>query len=803
MNSDSTVSQRSTGQNMLSAKLIRAILPGFCFLVTTVYLASALNPFLPVKSFIMQITVVGCILVWAYGTAVEGRLRLARTPVDVIMILYLAWLVVTGIYALNRPLWLDQLVLQFCGAAFFYLVVFYFRGYSDIESLMFYMLIPVFFVGALAVLDLQAKSFFPWDFLLVNRYYSIFEMLGVEGLPPGSWEGNFDGRVSASFGNPVYLAGWVVLLLPAAFAVCRESSSALRRIVSLCSVLVLLFLLIATFTRSAWAAAALGAVVFFVLNRRRRTPASAAKAGMIIISAALLVFILFFARQGAINPNYSVAERVTSIFEAGDRSQLQRTLIWKTSLRTIADRPLLGTGAGNYRVFHPWYQTAFLDDDFWRQYASFPDRVHNEFLEMAAETGLPGLALYALLLLSVIRMGKKAAGRGGAAGGLAAGIIAGFAALLFYALFQFPMHIVPVHSYFWLMAGALAALGGSEIVRARDRTIRAEGHSREKAVALVTLALLVCVCAVSLFSATLGHISFFRGIRAENPDDINEAAMLMEKGIASNPGSREMYVRYAAKLNSFAKEADETWERRNLLKKSRDVSLMGTMYHPYEERLYLNAGVSYISLDQPQKAKKMLEYGMVLNPTDPAVIYNLGIAYYMMGLYNKAKYIYKESIETGIAAPGVYQNIGRVHSALGEHDQALEAYKLAMQKQGVSADIFYSMGLSFSALGRREEAVSCYRKALEANPEHTDALGNLAIEKLEAGDVEEALEELGSVLESRPDSGVAMYHIGRAYYRMGNMKTAQIWLKSASEELPGHEGISDLLNSISGKGSIE
>ncbi len=788
------------------ARLIHIMIPVFCFLVTTVFLASALNPFLPVKTFLLQLTVVGGLLVWAYEALLEGRLRVVRTPVDIFLIIFLLWIGITGLYAANRPLWLEQLTLQLCGAALFYFIVFYFRDSLAVEKLIFYMLIPVFVVGALAIFDLKAMSFFPWDLLLVNNHYSVFKLLGVDGTVPGTWDGNFDGRVSASFGNPVYLAGWVVLMLPAAWSVYKSSESPVRRTVSLAAVVVLLFLLIVTFTRSAWGSALISLAVYRLLTRRRRHSRCAEPSrqlGTVVIVIALIFFALMFAKKGVFNPNFSIAGRLSSIVKTGDESQLQRALIWKTTWETIKDNPLKGVGLGNYQVFHPWYQTQFFKDGFWREYVSFPERVHNEYMELTAETGVPGLILYIALIAAIIRTGFKALSSEGRRGELATGILSGFVALLLYALFQFPMHIVPVHSYFWIMAGALVVLGHGDSLCPSLIVIRTPGRSREKVIAMVTFTVMFLLCAWSLFTPTLGHISFFRGIRAENTDDINRAARLMENGIASNPGSREMYIRYGAKLNAFADSTQGTWERKMLLEKARNMSIQGMKYHPYEERLYLNAGAASISLGEPEKARLMLEYATVLNPSDPVAIYNLGIAYYMMSMYNNAKYIYGKSIETGTVVPGAYLNLGRVHSALGEHKEALEAYRKALEEQGVSGDVYYSMGLSYSAMGNREEAVSCYRKALAADPDNMDALGNLGIEKLESGDYDGALRDLGKVLGSRPDSGIAMYHIGRAYYRMGNMNAAETWLKNAAVELPGHEGINKLLNSIVRKGISE
>ena len=73
----------------------------------------------------------------------------------------------------------------------------------------------------------------------------------------------------------------------------------------------------------------------------------------------------------------------------------QRLIFWKTSLRIIADHPLLGGGTGSFaREFtkHAYYHPGF--------YANNP---HNEYLMIASQLGLVGLTFFLWLLYSLYR----------------------------------------------------------------------------------------------------------------------------------------------------------------------------------------------------------------------------------------------------------------------------------------------------------------------------------------------------------------------------------------------------------------
>lgn len=77
----------------------------------------------------------------------------------------------------------------------------------------------------------------------------------------------------------------------------------------------------------------------------------------------------------------------------------QRLIFWKTSLRIIADHPLLGGGTGSFaREFakHAYDRPGF--------YANNP---HNEYLMIASQLGLVGLALFLWLLYRIFRYSKK------------------------------------------------------------------------------------------------------------------------------------------------------------------------------------------------------------------------------------------------------------------------------------------------------------------------------------------------------------------------------------------------------------
>lgn len=116
-----------------------------------------------------------------------------------------------------------------------------------------------------------------------------------------------------------------------------------------------------------------------------------------------------------------------------------RVVLWHEALSIVRARPLAGVGPGRFNEVSP---TAHGDTDLgW---------AHNEFLQMAAETGIVGLALAAALTVWVfVRLWRGERDAGTAVAALA------LTALLSQAAIDYVLHFPPVT----LAAGALAAAG--------------------------------------------------------------------------------------------------------------------------------------------------------------------------------------------------------------------------------------------------------------------------------------------------------------------------------------------------------
>jgi O-antigen ligase len=173
--------------------------------------------------------------------------------------------------------------------------------------------------------------------------------------------------------------------------------------------------LIATLTRSAWIALGVAIVGCFALARPRLLWAVPVAAAAFLVLAPV-----------------PVVERALSIADFGDESNYDRVCMAEAGLRMIAERPLAGIGPDQVKLRYPIYR-----------HPTAPRRttphLHNAYLQVAAERGLPALAA----LLALLACGAVAAWRGWrrarAAGGPAdvhLGVLGALAAFAIAALFE-------------------------------------------------------------------------------------------------------------------------------------------------------------------------------------------------------------------------------------------------------------------------------------------------------------------------------------------------------------------------------
>lgn len=243
-------------------------------------------------------------------------------------------------------------------------------------------------------------------------------------------------------GDPNYLAASAVLCLPVAYYLLTRSKRRFERISILACTLPIVGALLVGASRGGFLALIVAGLVVLLQARGKRTK-------LILLGAALAAVFL-------LSP-VSPLRRLLHPDFAGVNAEDYRLELWGAGLRMIEDHPFAGIGLGNFKAEVPAYLLPGQRIDF---------IAHNTYIEVAAETGLPGLLLFLWILAATFRSLARTRRRArendsalvyAATSGLTAGL-AGYSVAMIFLSTEFM-------KFFWFgifLAAALEPLAGAK-----------------------------------------------------------------------------------------------------------------------------------------------------------------------------------------------------------------------------------------------------------------------------------------------------------------------------------------------------
>jgi O-antigen ligase len=255
----------------------------------------------------------------------------------------------------------------------------------------------------------------------------------------------FGDRLGIGLYETNYLAAILTLLIPMAFVLSSQAHVPMRRALWAGGGLLLVLMVFLTSSRGGFLGL-LAAGMMFVY--RRRGLGSAVAVLLLLLGSALLLPTDLGSR--ALATIFQDSDDVPPGLEHSNRAHV--ALFW-AALRMIGDSPLLGVGPLNFKSLSTLY-TGLHEGNI----------AHNSFLEIAAEFGLPALAVFVLLLAATFRTLGRAARLDGSpearelagwAEGLRSGL-AGFLVAGFFISAQYEK-ILWLSVFLTIVLGALAA----------------------------------------------------------------------------------------------------------------------------------------------------------------------------------------------------------------------------------------------------------------------------------------------------------------------------------------------------------
>ncbi|MBU1783455.1 O-antigen ligase family protein, partial [Patescibacteria group bacterium] len=242
--------------------------------------------------------------------------------------------------------------------------------------------------------------------VLSSFFVSIYGIAQKFGFDFISWTEPawLTGRVTSSFGQPNYLASYLLLVIPLTlYLICRNAPRRVFAIFFWCLILISqLLCLFFTYSRGGLIGLIVGLIITVLIVKQNIFK----KINFKQIIIAFLLFIIFVSI--GLVCYYKIdffRERVRSSFDFQSGSGAIRIKFWKASLSAIKEKPFFGYGLDNQgEVLVKYYQK---DWAIYSRVNDYPDRAHNLILDILLTSGIVGLIFYLSWLFVIFKIGIK------------------------------------------------------------------------------------------------------------------------------------------------------------------------------------------------------------------------------------------------------------------------------------------------------------------------------------------------------------------------------------------------------------
>ena len=110
------------------------------------------------------------------------------------------------------------------------------------------------------------------------------------------------------------------------------------------------------------------------------------------------IFITLKSKDAATGNYGTIGTRLATLSDHSESSSAARLFFWNNALKQIKETPVIGCGFGNWKIESVKYEYGFYND------FNYSKHVHNDFLQVAAESGiLAGLLFLSIFLFALIQ----------------------------------------------------------------------------------------------------------------------------------------------------------------------------------------------------------------------------------------------------------------------------------------------------------------------------------------------------------------------------------------------------------------
>ena len=300
--------------------------------------------------------------------------------------------------------------------------------------------------------DLSFPSIVTWVLIVLGGMEAIWGLRQIYGLAVSNHSLY---ALTGSFYNPGPYSGYLAMIFPLCLYEWLNLKEKTERTwveqgkyyVALGIMLLILCVLPAGMSRSAWIAAAISGIWVYGMHvswgSKLKEFGRKYKKKLVLacIAGSVIIIVAGYA-----------------LFQLKATSANGRLFMWKISSMAIAESPLIGHGTGNFvSAYGRAQENYFANDEFSETeelVAGSPEYAFNEYLQVAMEYGIPFLLVVSLVIVFCLWKGSSE-GRIGLCGGVIS--------FLVFAFSSYPMQIPGFAVTFYLLLAA-SVIGRSKVI---------------------------------------------------------------------------------------------------------------------------------------------------------------------------------------------------------------------------------------------------------------------------------------------------------------------------------------------------
>jgi len=658
------------------SKAIGLTIIALAVLVPVAIYPQCIDAFNPAKAFVAEVLILLGLMFWVLKIIDREEIRFTSTPLNLPILSFVSMCVLSLLWSDTFFTSLRELPLFLAGPLLYFVIVNSIRGEKQINRI----INTVIIIGA------------------ALGIYGIFQYNGIDF---SFWKGNTGrNQVFGLFGNVNYFAEYLIAPLSLAISLFFTTKNRKRKILFLIGILAMGISLILTFTRSSYLALGVSLIFMFflfILSRGKRFIKENKKIFIIILTAIIIVAFLFIIPNTLNKPGTVISQikgrtsikTLKNTFTSGGR-----IYIWKFTGLMIKDHPILGTGIGTYKYNTLRYQAKFLEQGDNRSIYTYrwADKAHNEYLQLWAELGTIGLAIFLWFIIIYFNQGIRYLKRqkDEQKQGITIGLMGAIVAVLVDGIFGFPLHLSATIVLFWLVIGLTMVMGLEKNAGSANKSKKSSIYKFKPVlyIAIILLATFLCITVTRPFIARIYWYYGNEEIKNQNYD-YDKAVKIYEKALKWDPYLGDLYY---------------------------DLGI-----------IFMKRELGNTALLNFEKSKKYYD--------SPYLSQNLAIIYLAKGDFNKAIEEFKEAIsyqKNVQSMPPLYSDLGNAYLKLERYEPAEAAFKNAIKIDPNLVSACYGLANAYLNQNKIDEGLVELKKVIELDPDSEEAkYARDAIQKIE------------------------------------------------------------------------